>query len=644
MQRKLAFLFILATAACCHLTAQVTPRNLLQPFSEQLDQLLLPKSQWQPFPRTPEAWRQLVPDSILQRMIKDGEGALKMEFKPIPATLAMEFARTGNRIRYERASFEKRNALWSLVLAESIEGKGRFTDQIMNGVWSICEESYWGIAAHLGLQKAGKGLPDVEEPTVDLFTAETASVMAWTDYFAGAALEKISPLIRPRIYNEVNRRVFTPLLTAKYGYLGGGRTDVKVNNWDPWVMSNYLTAALLLEKDETSRLRDCRLAMKYVDLYINGLGDDGGCEEGPGYWSAAGGCVFDALNLFSDATAGRLTIYGQPVIRNMGAYIYNTHIAGKYYINVADAHPELVPDPLMLFRFGKDISDTVMMAFGSWILDTYPAPGSSYEQFFRTRSLFDLLARNECARFPAREPQPADAWFPGLQLMAARSANGLYLAAHGGTNGESHNHNDVGDFIVYADGYPVIIDVGSGTYTARTFSNQRYSLWFNTSAYHNLPVINGAQQQDGVAFAASGVQYQAGKQSSRLTMDIAKAWPAAAGIQSWQRTAELDKKGTIRITDRYSLAAVPQSLTQGFMTIAETDIAQPGTLLFALPAGKKISLQYDAAVWTASKEKIDLLTPEDQGFKQSWDNQNIYRIVLTAKKPAAKGTVLYTIH
>ncbi len=142
----------------------------------------------------------------------------------------------------------------------------------MNGVWSICEESYWGIAAHVGLQKAGKGLPDVEEPTGRPFyyRRNRACVMAWTDYFAGAALDEISPLIRSRIFYEVNRRVFTPLLTAKYGYLGGGRTDVKVNNWDPWVMSNYLGAALLLEKDEPTRIRDCpEIAMKYTDhLYI----------------------------------------------------------------------------------------------------------------------------------------------------------------------------------------------------------------------------------------------------------------------------------------------------------------------------------------------------------------------------------------
>ena len=80
----------------------------------------------------------------------------------------------------------------------------------MNGIWSICEESYWGLSAHLTEQKHGIGLPDVEEPTVDLCAAETASMLAVTDYLIGDKLDKVSSLIRKRIFYEVKRRVLTP--------------------------------------------------------------------------------------------------------------------------------------------------------------------------------------------------------------------------------------------------------------------------------------------------------------------------------------------------------------------------------------------------------------------------------------------------
>ena len=71
-------------------------------------------------------------------------------------------------------------------------------------------------------------MPDIEDPIIDLFAAETATVLAFTDYFAGAALDKLSPLIRRRIYHEVNRRVLTPMLTAEYYWLGLKTPDKKV--------------------------------------------------------------------------------------------------------------------------------------------------------------------------------------------------------------------------------------------------------------------------------------------------------------------------------------------------------------------------------------------------------------------------------
>ena len=585
-----------------------------------------------------------MPDSMIRRFIKDGEGALAFEFKPIPATLTLEFVRTGNRVRYEHASFDKRNALCGLVLAEALEHKGRFLDKILDGVWSICEESYWGLPPHLELQKAGYGLPDVNEPTVDLFTAETAAVMAWTDYFVGAALEKVSPLVRPRIYSEVNRRVLTPLKTAKYAYLGAGRDDEKLNNWAPWVMSNYLAAALLLEKDEAKRIDAVARAMRYTDLYINGIGEDGGCDEGPGYWSAATGCVFDVLDLLSAASHGKIDVYKAPIIQKMGAYIYKTHIAGKYYVNVADAPPQLIPDGLMIFRAGQHMGDGAMMGFGSWICHTYFYGWVSDYQFNRSRTLFDLATIKPCLSYPPQETAVRDSWFGDVQLMVSRTNKGLFVASHGGHNAESHNHNDVGDVTVYANGQPVLIDIGAGTYTARTFSSHRYDLWFNTSAYHNLPVVNGYQQKDGRQYAAGAVQYQGGgKGNGSLTMDIAKAYPAGAGLTSWVRSVRVNKGSDVVISDKYVLNKPFESLTQTFMTVCRVDLAQRGRVIFETNTQEKVWLDYDGAFWDASVEPINYTNPEDEGVRQRWDGRPIYRVLLKAVKPVSQGTVQYTI-
>ena len=625
--------------------AQITHRDLLEKFLVHPGGAnLISQKDFTPFPRSAAEWRKQLPDSVIKAIIHNGEVASKKDFQPISATAMLAYVRTGNRVNYERLSFVKRDMLWDLILAEAAEGKGRFVDHIVDGIWSTCEETYWGLPVHLTIQKAGVGLADVQDPTVDLFAAETAAILAWADYFTGEELDKVSPLIRPRIYEEVNRRIFKPLDTAHYEWMGGGNPNAKLNNWAPWIVSNYLTAALLLEKNAAKRADAVNRSIKITDQYINGLGDDGGCDEGPVYWFAAGASVFDILNLLNDASAGRINIYGDPFVKKIGAYIYKTHIGGSYFINVADAHPKLEVDGPMIYRFGKLVNDDQMMRFGSWAAYNLPMHETEVETFRRTRRLYNFFKANHVPKFDEPYHDLSDVWFNDVQLMASRSANGLFVAAHGGTNGESHNHNDVGDFMVYADNYPVIIDVGSGTYTAKTFGKDRYTLWFNTSPYHNLPTINGAPQKDGVEFAATDVKFQLIGDKSSLIMDIRNSYPVNTGINQWQRTVSMIKTGRIEVTDRYNLKIAANNIEQTFMTVCPTDVTHPGKIFFTLPNKKVVTLDYDAKYWEIKKQKMELDSPEDQGLKTSWDHQDIYRLLLVAKSPSAKAIIKYSIY
>src|SRR6476469_5494435 len=335
--------------SCCLLNAQSTPRNLLSHFSkEEIAQSLIPLSQWHPFPKTAKEWRDIMPDTIRQKIIAQAEEYSTTPFPSLPASLMLEYVRTGNRSNYEAVSFQKRDQLFTLVLAEAVEQKGRFINAVTDGIWSICEESFWGVPAHLGLQKAGVGLSDVEDPVVDLFSAETAATLALADYLTGSELDTVSPLLRKRIYYEVNRRIFTPLEkeSNRYWYFGE-----RTNNWNPWITSNWMISLLLLEKNEQRRASELHHAMTLTDIYINSLGEDGACDECPGYWFAAVGRLFDMLTVIENATGGHINIFKEPYIKLLASYIYKTHIAGNYFISVADAAPVIQPDGLMLYRF-----------------------------------------------------------------------------------------------------------------------------------------------------------------------------------------------------------------------------------------------------------------------------------------------------
>lgn len=620
--------------------AQVVQRNILANKYNLLavQQSLIPKNQWKPYPLTPEEWRKKLPDSIFNKLIKTGETTLKYKFESISASTSLDFVRSGDRQQHGNLSYGKRNALMNLVLAESAENQGRFTEAIMNGVWSICEESFWGVPAHI----SSTGLPDVENPVVDLFAAETAAVLALTDYFVGEKLDKINRLLRSRIYYETKQRIFTPMAKNgdKYGWMSQTRP---VNNWNPWIMSNWIMAILLLEKDEKQRAEMLHHSMRGLDRYLNSLGDDGGCDEGPSYWFAAGASVYDCLELYTSATNNKVDIYREPLIQKMASYVYKTHIAENYFVNFADADPKLTPDGLMLYRFGRAINDPTMIQFGQWAFSKFPAASTAVPGYHRPRKLNNILTIVQLANNNFNYTPSSDAWFSDIQVMTSRSANGVYLATHGGHNAESHNHNDVGDFIIYLDGKPMIVDAGRGNYTARTFSSKRYELWFTQSEYHNLPIINGFGQKAGLEFTAKNVNRVSNAKESMLTMDIASAYPAEAGIQSWNRMVKQKKSnGDVEIIDEYLLKQKPNNLQQVFMTICNVDVSEAGKIVFS-DQGQVLTLQYDAKKWTASTDLPSTEGMEYSSFKTKWDSKPVRRVLLTHKAPEAKGKLEYTI-
>lgn len=620
--------------------AQVTQRTILgnKYTLEAVKQALVPRGQFQPYPKTAAEWKAALPDSVIARTIQTGEALLEYKFEPISATLSLDFVRSGDRERHSKISFGKRNALIDLVLAESIEDKGRFTEAILNGIWSICEESFWGVPAHI----SGTGLPNVEDNIVDLFAAETASVLAFADYFTGEKLDKINKLIRRRIYHETNQRLFIPMLKNpdRYGWMSKKNA---VNNWNPWIMSNWMTATLLLEKDEARRAESLYAAMLGLDLYLNGLGEDGGCDEGPSYWFAAGACVFDGLELLDEATTGKVTIYNEPLVQKMASYVYKTHIANDYFVNFADADPKLKPDGIMLYRFGQKINDPQLKQFGKWAVEKYPTAVSN-NGFHRMRKIQNLLTVKHIEPTKNTYEPVRNAYFNDIQVLTARADNGFYLATHGGHNAESHNHNDVGDFLLYANGEPVIIDAGRGNYTARTFSSKRYELWFTQSQYHNLPIINGLGQIAGRSYEATNVKSTVNDKESSLNMNIAPSYDKAAGIASWNRTVKLNRaKNTVEINDDYALNQKPNSLQQVFMTVCDIDIATPGKVIFKTWKNQSVTLQYDPKLWRISTDLPSTDGMEYVSFKTKWDNHPVQRIILTNKALSQKGKYGFTI-
>ncbi|HYI25214.1 MAG TPA: heparinase II/III family protein [Thermomicrobiales bacterium] len=603
---------------------------------------------WSSFPpvENRSAWKSLPPEQR-QSLIAAAEEHLGKPWESLPATLFMEFYRNGNRMRYEVVSFGRRMQLQSLILGECVENQGRFTDDIVNGIWAICEESFWDVTAHNHRTGGPFPLPDPSEPIVALFSAETGSTLAWAVHLVRTQLDAIDPIVARRVDQEIRDRLLDPFMARdNWRWLGFEQGDRPgpPNNWNPWIISNLLTMTMLIEPDPDRRLAIVEKCLRGLDKFIAGYHPDGGCDEGISYWGRAGASLFECLDVLDRASDGALAIWDQPLVAEMARYVPRAHIGGQWYVNFADATAIAAPDANVVYQFGERIGDPGVMAQAvASLRDTKPPSRPRLPSFNRT--LNDLFRPIPQPANGVAYPLPLQSWLPGIQVLTARETEGddggLFLAAKGGTNGESHNHNDIGSFIVALDGVPVLIDAGVGEYTKQTFSNRRYELWPMVSPYHNLPTVNGHQQQPGVEFAARDVSATLDADSAELRLDIAGAWGEDAGITSWDRVVRLERgdNAAVVVEDAWALREPPTSLALSLMTWKAPDVSNPNRLVVN-SGGRELVVDLEPGRWSASVERIPI---DDSRMTPVWGDA-IHRITLTLRQPVATGSWTLRIH
>ena len=329
-----------------------------------------------------------------------------------------------------------------------------------------------------------------------------------------------------------------------------GNGDEPMNNWTAWCTENVLISTFTRPTDQATRRAVITKAAHSLDAFLKDYGEDGACDEGPHYYRHAALCLFGALTVM-DAVAPDVfsRLWREPKIRNMAEYIVHAHVAGSWYINFADASAVEQPCGAREFLFGKAVGSPSLVALAANDAAGDPAPERPHEINLFHR-LMSITTAPEMAAYGEQPVAPRDIYYPSAGLFIARDDR-FVVAVHAGDNGDSHNHNDVGSVIVYKDGRPLLIDVGVETYTAKTFSPERYDIWTMQSAYHNLPTFAGVGQSAGAAFAARDVAVDFGDEVAAISMDIAGAYPDEAEMAHYRRLMRLVKGEAIEIADHH---------------------------------------------------------------------------------------------
>ena len=577
---------------------------------------------WHPYPPAADrGYWERVPRETREHLLAQAAPAGQRPWPLLTATAYARFSAVGDRQTYERPYFARRDKLTAAVLTAVLAGEAGNTD-ITDGVWLLCEETTWCPPAH----QPG-GLPDPDNPQVDLFAAETAALLTWTAELTGEHAG--------RVRREVKTRVLDPFLARDDWRWLGLSGQQNLNNWTPWILSNLLIASLVLDDQPLST---ANRAVAALDRYLDGVPDDGGCDEGASYWWRAGASLFECLEILAEACGDDFGAFALPKVRAVARYPVAAHIAGNVHVNFADGSirpPGVVPH--LLYRFGARTGDSQVRQHALAMREHAPALVTGPNGALG-RPLAAITDDEWAVAPPAHFPAPLQSWLPATGILTAREREGdtagLFLAAKAGHNDESHNHNDVGSFIVALNGRPLLIDPGAGTYTRQTFGPDRYQIWTMQSAWHNTPAPAGHPQAAGREHRATDVSAALTPAAAELALELAAAYPAAAGVRSWRRTLRLDRAAArISVHDSWELSDYSERTVCYLITAEEPQVA--GATI-TLPSG--LAIDIDATVdGTAgggiSVERRDL---DDAQLRSIW-GEHLYRITLSL--PGQRGSL-----
>ena len=493
---------------------------------------------FQTFPKASDrnVWDTLAASKEKQKLttaiMAQAEAALTEPVQPLTATLYMEFTRNGNRSRYEANYFGRRLSLSALVLAEALEHRGRFRDKIIDFIWAILGEPTWCLPAHhLHIEPySSDPLPTPECESIDLFVAETGIFLAMILDFMSEELAEISSNLVLRIRQEVLRRVLIPTETDLARYHWSRAT----NNWNPWICSNLLWTANVLFADEPARFDAyAKLLQPSIKNYYDTFSEDGGCDEGPGYWNLSVPKYFLFMEGLRRASDGAISCIGDPKFKKMAAYIVDAWYEQSRNVCFADIGDRHGINTGVLRAMSEQVGLPQGIALADMLddcIDIFPKPHSAL-----LPPLFDF--------FTSRHPEVS--WscrsfsvYPLLQQVFLKR-DGLFIAIKGGHNHESHNHNDVGQFVIGQSGRFTVLDLGSATYDKSTFSPQRYDNYPQSGLSHNPLVFNGIPQEAGKGHA-SQFEVNGDEKAFTCQMEISSCYPASLGLQSYRRAFTYD--------------------------------------------------------------------------------------------------------
>ncbi len=520
--------------------------------------------------------------AILPRALAEAE-------QPLPVLtdeLYTEFQRSGNRRKFETVYFERRRRLARAVFCALFAPEAESWLPVLLRAWDdIFAEVSWALPAHVPH-------PGGRDPfCIDLFAAETANLMGELLNVFGACAgdarrEAILARLREQLFhNYLEHPEHCPWIAW-------------TNNWNAVCHQGILGAALAVEDDAHLLARLFARATPALQAFLSGFTADGGCSEGPGYWSYGFGW-FTVLNeQLETRTRGALSFFASsPLVEEIARFGRRVMLTPHRVACFADGSATDLPRASLLAYLGARLRDAGNLAEAQRRYSTLAETagdkdGERADTFYLLRTVLHAPAGNA----PAPPLTWENVYFPTLAWWIShgcdRRGTRWALAAKGGHNGEHHNHNDCGSFLLVVNGQPMLDEIGAPEYVRDLFSPKRYGFLATRTLGHSLPILNGCEQRAGEEFAARVLHADFGSDFDEFALDLTACYPPEARCGRFVRTFRLTREPfALEIRDEFERDAEDVSVECGLITQGEWGIAGGG--VWVQVGGETLHIQTD---------------------------------------------------
>ena len=361
--------------------------------------------------------------------------------------------------------------------------------------------------------------------------------------------DRFPKLLTDRISYELRRRTIEPYLERRFFW------EKHDNNWTA-VCTGSVGGVLMYEAPELFFENQERLHSA-MESYLASYKDDGMCVEGVGYWAFGFGFFASYAMLEREITNGEVDWFARPKVKEIAKYLQKTFLQKDVLVTYGDCSVKQNYQPglphMLKAVYGDEIES----------LPKEPAYIASDNTHFNFLLRALLYHKNE--NYSDTLNNNVTYTNEGSNYFVKRT--GSYgFTTKGGNNGESHNHIDVGTFIIARNNKQIICDIGAGPYEDGYHSERRYT-FFHPSAYsHNMPLFDGVGE-DNIRRNDVIVHYD--KDRDMAYMDIAIAY-GKPFVKKLERSFSF-KENSITLTDKFELTE-DKEITERFISLIEPSV------------------------------------------------------------------------